>query len=399
MQKTTSELSAPMILLMAIACGLCTGSNYYSQPLLNSIAIEFKVTKTSAAYISFIAQTMYTLGLFFLVPLGDKFQKKQVIVSFMALSALGQITCMLSNSIYLMYIGTAVSSLFSIAAQVLLPFSTTLVKPERSAQVVGTLMSGLLMGILMARTIAGLLSTIMSWHVIYAISGFLLALTSLLLWVKLPSNQPQKIIYKDILSSMFVLLKTQPVLQKRSVLGCLCFAAVSTVFTTMALLLSEAPYHYNDLQIGLVGLVGITGVLLGPWTGKKFQQGLEQKWTNWSLYILILSWLVLLWAKQGLWIYVIGLIIIYVALSILHILNQNVVYRIDENSRSRLNSIYMTIYFSGAATGSFFAIKIWHYWGWQGCCMFGLAVSVLCTLIHHVWRVDAQESTVSQSIS
>lgn len=388
LKEKTQELSAPIILLMAIACGLCTGSNYYSQPLLNSIALDFEVTKTSAAYISFIAQTMYTLGLFFLVPLGDMFQKKNVIVGFMGLAALGQLTCAFSSSINLMYLGTAISSLFSIAAQVLLPFSTTLVKPERSAQVVGTLMSGLLMGILMARTVAGFLSTIMSWHVIYVLSGALLALTSILLFVKLPGNQSPKIIYKDILKSMYVLLKTQPTLQKRSILGGLCFSAVSTVFTTMALVLSEAPYQFSDFQIGLVGLVGITGVMLGPWTGKKFQQGQQEKWTKISLYLLVASWGVLLGAQISLWIYLAGLILIYIALSIIHILNQNVVYQIDQHSRSRLNSIYMTIYFSGAAMGSFIAINIWDHWGWMGCCVFGLLMSLSCTAVNGFWKTS-----------
>lgn len=390
MNNKQADISGPIILLMAIACGLCTGSNYYSQPLLNSIAIEFGAEKTSAAYISFIAQSMYTLGLFLLVPLGDMFEKKKTIVCFMALAACGQLICAFSSSLNWMYIGTAISSLFSIGAQVLIPFATLLVRPERSAQVVGTLMSGLLMGILFARTVAGLLSTFMSWHAIYVLSGLLLAGASVLIYLKLPEFQPKKIVYKDIFISMRDLLKTQPILQKRAILGGLCFAAVSSVFTTMALVLSEAPYFYSDFQIGLVGLVGITGVLLGPWTGKVFQRGDEAKWTRNSMYLLVISWVVLLGAQIHLLIYLAGLIIIYVALSIIHILNQNVVYQIDPNSRSRLNSIYMTIYFSGAALGSIAAIYLWHHWGWIGCCMFGLALSISCTVINTFWKAATQ---------
>lgn len=390
LKKQIQNLPMPIILLMAVACGLCTGSNYYSQPLLNSIALEFGAEKTSAAYISFIAQTMYTLGLFLLVPLGDMFEKKKTIVCFMALAAFGQLICAFSTSLNMMYIGTAISSLFSIGAQVLIPFATVLVRPERSAQVVGTLMSGLLMGILFARTVAGLLSSFMSWHVIYVLSGLLLASVSALIYFKLPTFKPEKIVYRDIFKSMYHLLKTQPILQKRAILGGLCFASVTTVFTTMALVLSEPPYQFSDFQIGLVGLVGVTGVILGPWSGRVFQRGDEAKWTHYSLYILVLSWIVLFGAQMHLLVYLAGLIIIYVGLSILHILNQNVVYQIEPNSRSRLNSIYMTIYFSGAALGSFVAIQIWHHWGWTGCCLFGLLLSISCVLVNRCWHARSQ---------
>ncbi|MDC4992358.1 MFS transporter [Acinetobacter baumannii] len=395
--KHAKELSAPIILLMALACGLCTGSNYYSQPLLNSIAAEFGATKTSAAYISFIAQTLYTAGLFFLVPLGDIFDKKKIIVVFMGLAAGGQFICAFSNSLQMMYLGTAVSSLFSIGAQVLIPFSTTLVKPEHSAKVVGTLMSGLLMGILMARTVAGFLSTVVSWHMIYILSGLMLSFVSLLILLKLPSVKPQKIIYSQMLKTMYQLLKREPLLQKRSILGSLCFAGVSTVFTTMALVLAEPPYQFNDFQIGLVGLVGLVGVVLGPWAGQLFQKGLERKWSHYSIYLLVLSWVVLLGAQSHLLIYLAGLIIIYIGLSVLHILNQNAVYQIDPHSRSRLNSIYMTIYFSGAAFGSFCAIRIWHHWGWQGCCMFGLSMSLICLTVNSLWKVQEPVSSTAQS--
>lgn len=386
-------ISAPIVLLMAIACGLCTGSNYYNQPLLGSIAAEFQVSLPTAAYLSFTAQIMYTLGLLLLVPLGDMFEKKKTIVVFMVLAAVGQLICAFSPTISIMFIGTAMSSLFSIAAQVLIPFSTTLGDPKRSAQIVGTLMSGLLMGILLARTVAGFTSTIMSWHAIYYLSGLLLIVVAICIAVKLPSSRSPKIVYVDILSSMFQLLRTHRVLQKRAILGGICFAAVSIVFTTMALLLSEQPYQLSDFQIGLVGLVGITGVVMGPWVGRQFQKGNEAKLTTISLYLLLMSWLILSAAKSHLLIYLLGLIVIYISLTILHILNQNVVYAIDLNARSRLNSIYMTIYFSGAAIGSFIAAWMWADYGWQGCCIFGILMAFLSILVHKGWKVEEKPST------
>ena len=334
---------------------------------------------------------MYTLGLLLLVPLGDIYKKKKTIVVFMVLAAFGQLICAFSPNISTMFLGTAISSLFSIAAQVLIPYSTTLGNPKRSAQIVGTLMSGLLMGILLARTIAGFTSTVMSWHAIYYLSGILLMIVAACIAVKLPSAKSPKIVYSDILFSMFYLLKKHKILQKRAVLGGICFAAVSIVFTTMALLLSEAPYYFTDFQIGLVGLVGITGVILGPWVGKQFQIGNEPKLTSLSLYLLLFSWLILSAAKVNLLIYIAGLTVIYISLTLLHILNQNVVYSLEPQARSRLNSIYMTIYFSGAAMGSFFAAWIWADYGWLGCCVFGIVMSILSIVVHQLWTVGSVE--------
>lgn len=385
---TKQPLSGYLVLMMAIACGLCTGSNYYNQPLLNSIAYEFHVTTTVAAYSSVIAQSMFTLGLVLFVPLGDYFETKRTITGFMAIAAIGQLICFSSWNIESFFIGTAISSLFVVAAQILIPFSTILASPKQSAKVVGTLMSGLMMGILLARTVAGLISSIGEWHYVYLISGVMLLTFAMILQLKLPTHFPKKIQYLSIFHSMYVLIKTKPLLRKRSILGFLCFGTVSTVFTTMALLLSEKPYEYSDFQIGLVGLVGIAGIIIGPSIGRLFQKGKEPKLTHYSLILLILSWCVLYFAQVNLLIYVIGLIMIYIALTVLHITNQNVVYGIDPNSKSRLNAIYMSLYFSGAAIGSVIAIFIWNHLGWVGCCTYGLVCAITCYVLNNFWKVN-----------
>lgn len=385
-----TNLSPLIILVMAIACGLCTGSNYYNQPLLNSIAADFNVTITIAAYSSVIAQTMFTLGLVLLVPLGDYFETKRTVTVFMAIAAIGQLICFGSSNIQTFFFGTAVSSLFVVAAQILIPFSTVLSSPQQSAKVVGTLMSGLMMGILLARTVAGFISSMGEWHYIYLLSGVLLLIFALILHFKLPNHFPEKIKYLSIFKSMYVLIKTKPVLRKRSLLGFLCFGTVSTVFTTMALLLSDEPYRYNDFQIGLVGLVGIAGIVIGPSVGRLFQKGKELQLTKNSLILLILSWCVLYLAQLHLVVYVLGLVMIYIALTVLHITNQNVVYDIDPNSKSRLNAIYMGFYFSGAAIGSVCAIYVWSKMGWMGCCTYGLLCALLCYAINKFWVVSSQ---------
>ena len=383
------DISPSLVLLMSIACGLCTGSNYYSQPLFSSIAVDFNIALPTVAYLSFISQSMYTLGLLFLVPLGDMFEKKKTIVVFMLLAAFGQLICAWAFNIQMMFIGTAISSLFSIAAQILIPFATMIVQPKNMAKIVGILMSGLLMGILMARTVAGLISSLMNWQMTYYMSGALLGIVAILILIKLPNAKSGIFTYPSMFKSMKFLWTAHPILRKRATLGSMCFFTVSMVFTTMALILSAQPFNFNDFEIGLVGLVGIAGILLGPWVGKQFQRGKEPILTRTALVLLMLSWALLAFAKLSIIIYVLGLLIIYIALTVLHILNQNVVYSLDAAARSRLNSIYMTIYFLGAALGSLSAAWIWSGYGWIGCVALGLLISCATFMLNEYWKLPS----------
>lgn len=375
-----------MVLLMAAATGLCAGGNYFNQPLLDSIAEHLNASASTAAATVTIAQVAYALGLVLLVPVGDIVDRKKLTVGLMMLAAIGQTISGFAPNFGVLAFGIAMAGVFSVAAQVLVPFAAALAEPERSGQVVGTIMSGLLIGILLARSVAGLLSGLGGWSTVYKVAAVLMLLMAVALWRVLPTDSGPRngATYLATLRSLGHLAKTLPRLRTRAAMGGLAFAAVSTVFTTMAFLLS-GEYGYNDTQIGLVGLLGVAGALMATVAGRLADRGKTQLATGGALAILLLCWLPFAaGGTQLLW-FLIAFVLADLALQGVHVSNQNIVYALIPAARSRVNSVYMTTYFIGAATGSAVGSVVWRSSGWTGICVAGLAFSVAATL---VWILD-----------
>lgn len=382
-QPWKNQPSIGLVFMMAISCGLCAGANYFNQPLIFSIADDLNITAEQSGFTIVLAQLGYAAGLFILVPLGDLFEKRIYICALMLFTALTSVALALSNNIYMLYTFTLSMSLFSVATQVLVPYVSTLFPPQRSAEVVGLLMSGVLMGILFARTIAGLVSTLWSWHAVYLLSGGLILFFAICLWFKLPiSNKDKQLNLINTYKSLFYLSSTKPHLIRRGIIGGLAFGMLSIIFTTMTYLLAQSPYYFNDFQIGLFGTVGIAGIYSSQWTGKKISAGREEFVALLSTSFLILAWIPLSFAQKNLYLYVVGLIFAYFAISALHVLNQNLVYRISKDARSRINAIYMTLYFSGAALGSILALYCLRYYGWYTCVALGSFFAIIIFILN-----------------
>ena len=290
-------LSTPVLLLMAVACGLCAGSNYFNQPLLHSIATHLQVRDASAALIVTLAQVAYAAGLLLLVPLGDLLERRRLIVTLMLLAALGLFTSGFAHSYAMLALGTLLTGLFSVAAQVLVPLAATLATPGRSGRAVGLVMSGLLTGILAARSVAGLLSEVGGWTLVYRVAGVAMVAVALALWWVMPvsrnaaSAQTQS--YCQVLRSLGTLALRHPRLRSRALLGALSFASVSVLFSTMALLLAGPAHRLGDAGIGLVGLAGVAGALMASVAGRMADRGQAQVATALSVGLLLLGWVAL----------------------------------------------------------------------------------------------------------
>ncbi|MBJ9956202.1 MFS transporter [Acinetobacter courvalinii] len=379
---TDTLLSKSFIFIMAVTCGLCAGSNYYNQPLIYSIAQALQVNAEQVAFTIVIGQLSYAVGLFILVPLGDFFEKRRYICVLMCCTGFAQVGLSFSQSLPVLYGFTFLATFFSIATQVLVPFASGLARPEKSPQIVGTLMSGLFLGILLARSVAGLLSTIWSWHAVYLLSGLLILAFAAVMWLKLPdARKSHQLTVLQIYRSLFSLATHQPHLLRRGLTGGIGFGILALIFTTMTFILANEPYHFNDFQIGLFGIVGLAGVFATPWAGKQIAAGGENRVALICMWLLMIAWIPLYFAQQSLFAYAIGVILAYFGLSAFHVLNQNLVYRISAEARSRINSIYMTLYFGGAALGSFIAVYAWKHWEWPACVALGLSMAVISFMI------------------
>ena len=375
--KTPSALSLPVLLLMSVAAGLCAGGNYFNQPLLHSIALGLQVSEAQAALTVTLAQVSYALGLLLLVPLGDMLERRRLAVTLMLLAAAGQFISGWAPSLAWLAAGTLMTGLFSVAAQVLVPMAATLAAPGRSGWAVGVVMSGLLTGILGARSAAGLLSALGGWSTVYKVAGVLMVGVALALWRQLPPSRNEgQVSYAQVLRSLGTLLARHPRLRSRSLIGGLAFASVSVLFSTMALLLSGPAHGLSDSAIGLCGLVAVAGALMASVVGKLSDRGWAQATTAVGAGLLLLGWGCLWLGAASLPWFLAGLLLVDLALQSMHISNQNVVYGLEPPSRSRLNAVYMTSYFIGAASGSALGSLAWQHGGWRSTCALGALLAL-----------------------
>lgn len=366
------------VLLLAIATGLIVASNYYAQPLLQLLAGVFEVSAGQAGWVVTVAQLAYATGLLLIVPLGDRLERRRLIVGLFVLAAVGLVISATASGLTQLLLGTALSGLSAVAAQVIIPHAATLAAPEQRGRVVGTIMAGLLLGILLARTASGVLAGIGSWHTIYSVACVALLLLAVALAKLLPAHQPTATLsYPRLIGSVMALLRDEPLLRQRSLLGGLLFAGFSVFWTPLAFLLSGPAYGYSIATIGLFGLVGAAGALAASRAGRLSDRGLGRWVAGGGLVMLLLSWLVLVWAPVSLLALVLGVLLLDIAVQAVHINNQSVIYQLDESARSRITSAYMTCYFIGGASGSALGTSAWTQYGWNGVCVLGGLLAVL----------------------
>ncbi|AWL29942.1 MFS transporter [Acinetobacter defluvii] len=365
-----------LLWLMAIACGLCAGANYYCQPLVHSIQQYFHVPESQVALTVTFAQVSYALGLLFIVPIGDIVNKTKFIPLLMSFAALGLLLCAFAVNLPMLWIGTIIAGLFSVAAQVLIPLATMAVKPEKTGEVVGFLMSGLLVGLLLSTSLAGLLSDLFHWKVIYAVSAIFMFILAFLLSTRLPTVTTFKMSYHRIFQSMVQLIVEEKRLVFRSLIGGFAFAAMSILFSTIAVLLTSKPFELPDVMVGVATLIGVFGALSTTKIGKIADQGYTNSLTWIGIAILALSWGFLYFGGTSLISYILGYGIISLGLAIVHSSNQNIIFRLRPDAKSRINSIYMTTYFTGGACGSALGIYAWHHGGWTMSCIVGLSLVI-----------------------
>ncbi|NVZ60472.1 MFS transporter [Pseudomonas gingeri] len=374
----TRPLSTALILLMATATGLAVASNYYAQPLLHTIAQHLGLSMATAGTIVITAQLSYGAGLLLLVPLGDLFEQRRLIVVMTLLSALGLLISAFAPGLPWLLLGTALTGLFSVVAQVLVPMAASLTPPEQRGRVVGTLMSGLLLGILLARTAAGALSSFGDWRAIYLLAAGLMFICAFALFRALPQHrQNAGLSYPALLGSVFRLFVEEPVLRLRAVLGLLTFCLFALFWTPLAFLLANPPYHYSDAVIGLFGLAGAVGAMAANLAGRMADRGKGEFATTIGLLALLLSWLPLGFAGHSLVALLIGVLLLDFAVQLVHVSNQNAVFKVRPTARNRLNAGYITCYFIGGALGSLLGAQLFGPFGWNGIVVAGGLISAL----------------------
>ena len=376
------QLDQALVWLMAITCGLVVANIYYNQPLLAAIGRTFHLSDSSASLVATATQVGYTLGMLFVVPLGDKLERKRM----MLIMLLGAAACMAlaawSPSFAVLAGASTLIGIFSAVPQLLVPMAAHLAPEESRGRIVGRVMSGLLIGILLSRTVSGYVGLHLGWRAMFEIgAGVMVLLGALLAW-KLPTDQPTFTgSYGSLMKSLLTLTREQVPLRRAALVGASLFAAFSVFWTTLAFYLEGAPYHYGSDIAGFFGLIGAFGALAAPLAGKTA----DTKGPDYTIALGILMALAAyaILGFGGVYIagLVIGVILLDVGVQATHISNQSMIFSLVPEARSRLNTVYMTAYFTGGSLGSILGGLAWVHGGWPGVCAVGGSLTALALLV------------------
>lgn len=381
------DIASWMIILLAAACGIIVANLYYAQPLIGPIAAATGIAPEAAGLIVTLGQIGYVLGLLFIVPAADLLENRKLVISLMVVTCLALIGAACAQSALQFFSVAFVIGVSSVGAQVLVPYAAHMSPPETRGRAVGNVMSGLLMGILLARPLASLVADWFGWHAIFGLSAAAIALLALVLARYLPPRQPPAAMsYGSLLASMWQLLKQTPVLRRRSFYHAMIFAAFSLFWTASPLFLAAAPFHLSQQGIALFAFAGVIGVIAAPIAGRVADRGWSRPATGLAMIAVALAFLLThFWSggrDSSLVILLVAAILLDFGVSANLVLSQRAIYALGGEIRSRLNGLFMATFFIGGAAGS--ALGGWSYaaGGWHATSLLGFVFPVLALLYY-----------------
>lgn len=376
-------LAKSTLWLMAVGAGLVVANNYYNQPLLGMIAKEFGESEAAVSRVAMFTQIGYAAGLLLIIPLGDMFKRKKIVLTDFIFIILSLLIFAFSKSLSVMITASFFIGLTSVVPQIFVPIAAQLSAPEEKGRNVGIVMSGLLIGILASRVFSGLLGEYLGWReVFYIAAGMMVVLGVLIAWL-LPDMQPTfKGTYSQLMGSIFRYTKEIPTLRLASLRGALGFGSFSIFWTTLTFRLEQAPFFQGSDVAGSLGLVGIVGALAASVTGSVSGKVNKNKIILIASLLMLLSWGIFGFSGNTYIGLIAGIILLDMGLQGMHVTNQTIVFSTHPEASNRLNTVYMVSYFIGGSLGTFLGGIAWQYYGWNGVVGVGGLLVLLCLSVH-----------------
>lgn len=386
-QRVEKPVSSWITLLLAISCGVIAANLYYAQPLAGPISSTIGLSAETAGLVVTLTQIGYGIGLLFIVPLGDILENRRLVVASLLFTAVALAIEAVVKSAALFLIASLFIGIGSVAAQVLVPYAAHLSPDASRGRAVGNVMSGLLLGIMLARPVSSLVADLLSWHTVFFLSAATIFVLALLLRKALPARKPLvNVKYATLMGSMWHLLRTTPILRRRAIYHACVFGAFSLFWTTVSLLLSSPTFHFSQKEIALFSLVGVSGAVAAPVAGRFADKGWIRPATGLALAIVIISILLPLMVQGGstaaIATLVVAAILLDMGVSANLVLGQRAIFSLGAEFRSRLNGLYMAIFFLGGAIGS--ALGGWAYalGGWNAALWIGIAFPIIAMIYY-----------------
>ncbi|WP_051111950.1 MFS transporter [Hyphomicrobium denitrificans] len=384
-------LSFGLILTMAIACGVAVANIYYNQPMLGVIKREF-AGSWWVGLIPTATQIGYGLGLFLLVPLGDLMDRRRLIVGqFLLLGVASFAASLAPNAAALVAASLVVGACASVAQQII-PFAASLAAPDKRGSTIGTVMAGLLCGILLSRLLSGVVATYAGWREMFQLGLPISVGGAIAMAIALPRNYPHSgLRYTEALKSLVHLWVAESSLRRASLMQAAMFASFSAFWTILALHLEEPNFNLGADAAGLFGVVGAVGVVAAPLAGRLADRRGSELVLCFGAGLVVVSWLLF-----GVWDHLAGLVAGVIIMDIgaqgALISNQHMIYALRPEARSRLNTVFMTTMFVGGAFGSIGGIVAWESGGWLAVCGFGAALALAALSLQMFDRAVASDA-------
>jgi predicted MFS family arabinose efflux permease len=382
-QPAASEDHVGVIRVLAVACTLSVANLYLNQPLLAVMARTFGVEERTVGMVPMLSQIGYAIGLLLIVPLGDIVQRRGLIVTLLGVVALSLVGVATSKSFAWLALANLAVGVSTVVPQVLLPLAAQLSRPERRGRAVGTVMMGLLLGILLSRTASGIIAAQYGWRTVYWAAAAAMALLAVVLRPLLPGHDiHEDLSYVRLLQSVVEQVKLYPTLRQAMLNGALLFAGFSAFWATLVFRLETPPLHYGTRAAGLFGLVGAAGAMIAPIVGRWADRIAPRVLITYASLGLLLSFVIFWLTGSTLWGLAAGVILLDLAVQAAQVTNMTRIYRVSTTAHSRVNSAFMVAYFVGGAAGSILGAVAWSVAGWTGVCAFGIAVSTVALIAH-----------------
>lgn len=365
--KENGGLPASILWTLAIVAGISVANLYYNQPLLNMIRRELGVSEFRTNLISMVTQIGYALGLLFIIPLGDLYQRKKIIITNFALLILSLLAIALAPNIHIILLASLVTGICSVIPQIFIPIASQFSKPEHKGRNVGIVVSGLLTGILASRVISGFVGELFGWREMYYIAAALMLICAAIVLRVLPDIRPTfKGKYGELMKSLFLLLKEYPQLRIYSLRAALAFGSFLAMWSCLAFKMGQAPFHAGSNVIGMLGLCGIAGALSASLVGKYVKRVGVRRFNFIGCGLILLAWLLLFLGENSYFGIVGGILLIDIGMQCIQLSNQASIFELCPGASNRVNTIFMTTYFVGGSLGTFLAGSSWQAFGWHG---------------------------------
>lgn len=372
-REPESPLPASLIILLSISCGLTAANLYYCQPLLQEMSNALHLSSREIGIVPALTQLGYAAGLLLFIPFGDRLPRKPLVTTLLLLEIVSLLTASFSSTLFLLAMASLAIGIFTVVPQILVPYAAQASPPKLRGATIGKIQSGLLVGILLSRSVSGYVGEHYSWRAMFGLAAGGMLLLVLILSYKLPESRGHSdLSYFKLLKSVWTFLKSHPALQVSCLTGASLFACFSVFWATLSFLLNTPRFHLGPEATGLFGLVGLAGALAAPSAGKLAHSRGPRFMVGVMLILVLLAYIIYYCAGYSLWGLVIGVVMMDLGVQAGHISNQTRIFAIAPSASSRINTAYMVSYFLGGSLGALLGTYAWSVGRWHAVCITGL---------------------------